>query len=200
MGLLLLLDERKIAPPPPVRTYATWNPADRFNAVSNIPTLSNGNLTVSLGGGWYAVRATIGKTSGSWFYQIKVDVTNYVMIGVATASSGLSYAGNGNPYSWGISTNGYNNYPGGYASNGVGFNAGDIMGCSILRGSNTAKFYKYNSGTSSWNLVYTADTSAAGAAAIYPYCSVLDGTGTANFGASAFAAAVPDGANEGVYS
>jgi hypothetical protein len=186
-------------------TYATWNPLDRFSPnadpAQGNPVLSNGNLTAHAAGGWYAVRATIGVDSGDWFFAITVDVSDnsntYTMIGVGTGDCGLDYAGNGNPSSWGISSHGYNYYPGGYASNGVTFANGDIMGCSILRSTSQAKFYKYSGG--SWSLVYTADISAEDGQKIYPYFSVIGGTGTANFGESAFQAAVPDGCNEGVY-
>ena len=185
-------------------TYALWNPLDRHTPNADpalgLPTLSTDKLTASrVDAGWVAVRADTGVTTGDWFYQITVDSSDYVMICVSDINSSLVYAGNGTPSSWGISSHGYNYYPGGYTSNGVTFANGDVMGCSILRSSSEAKFYKLVAG--SWVLVYTADISAIDGDAAYPYCSVFGpGTGTANFGASAFAAAVPDGANEGVYS
>ena len=200
MSLLLLLGSGAAAAPAP--TYALWNPLDRFtpnaDPSSGSPLLSSDLLTVSMPGGWRAVRADTSVTAGDWFYQITVDVTNYVIIGVGTATCGLDYAGSGNSSAWGIATHGYNNFPGGYSSNGIAFSNGDVMGCSILRSTSRAKFYKLVAGN--WSLVYDADISSVDGQALFPYCSVLDGTGTANFGASAFAAAVPDGANEGVYT
>lgn len=175
-------------------TYATWNPDDKSAGVS----LSNGDLTSAAGGGWWAVRATIGVTDGDWFFQQVVDDNIYIQIAVAAADATLTYPGDGSSKSWGISDHGYNYYPGGYTSNGVTLSNGDIVGCAILRSTSQAKFYKYSGGA--WSLVYTADISSIDGDPVYPMFSGLDGTCTANFGASSFAAAVPDGANEGVYS
>lgn len=174
-------------------TYATWNPADKSVAV----TLSNGNLTAQAGGGWIACRATIGVTTGDWFFQQTVTSATYTQIAVAASTAILSYAGDAGSTSWGISDHGYSSYPGGYSANGVTFVNGDVMGCAILRSTSQAKFYKFSGG--SWSLIYTADISAADGVALFPMFSGLSGAATANFGQSAFAAAVPAGVNEGVY-
>lgn len=194
MGLLTLTRKRGGGGAPSY-TYATWNPADKHASV----ILSNNDLTAEAAGGWLAARATVGVITGDWFFQEVFDSGSYAIIAVSASDGGLTYPGDsGN--SWGISSHGYSYYPGGYTSNGVTFSAGDIFGCSILRSTSQAKFYKYNTGTESWDLVYTADISAIDASAAYPMFSGFSGTATANFGQSAFAAAVPDGCNEGVYS
>ncbi len=49
-------------------SFATLNPSDKGSAV----TLSNSNLTATFSGGNGAVRATIGKSSGKWYWEIAV--------------------------------------------------------------------------------------------------------------------------------
>ena len=51
-------------------TYATWNPSDKGTNI----TLSNGNLTVAKGNaGWESVRATIGVSSGKWYWEVTAN-------------------------------------------------------------------------------------------------------------------------------
>ena len=48
-------------------TYATWNPTDKAAAI----TLSGGDLTATHSGGIdQMVRATIGKSSGKWYWEL----------------------------------------------------------------------------------------------------------------------------------
>lgn len=49
----------------------TWNPND----VQGSPVLSNGNLTVKLKGGMprETIRATKGKSTGKWYWEVKVE-------------------------------------------------------------------------------------------------------------------------------
>lgn len=60
-------------PPTPSVTYATWNPSDKSANV----TLSNGNLTATITANtaFYGARATIGKSSGKWYWEQTVSDT-----------------------------------------------------------------------------------------------------------------------------
>lgn len=55
-------------PPPIDYTFATLNPSDKSGAL----TLSGGNLTVvrDSGSGWGAVRSTVGKSTGKWYFEV----------------------------------------------------------------------------------------------------------------------------------
>lgn len=75
---------------PPVITPVTWNPSDK---ASNI-VLGNNNLQVAQNGGTYgAVRATIGKSSGKWYWEVKVETTgasNFIQLGIMMLNSILA--------------------------------------------------------------------------------------------------------------
>jgi len=73
----------------------TWNKYDRTDDTME---LSNGNLTVehTTLGSWKAVRSAVSKSSGKWYWEIKIDeasASRYIMIGVGTSSETLTYPG-----------------------------------------------------------------------------------------------------------
>lgn len=86
----------------------TWNPSDM--APSGI-ALSNGNLTATgttnYVVGHNSVRATVGQTSGKWYFEISLDVQsgNGTFIGLATSAFTLADP-IGFPFSCGISNDG----------------------------------------------------------------------------------------------
>lgn len=54
-------------------TYATLNPSDKDAAI----TLSGGDLTMSSAtNAWRSVRATIGKSSGKWYWEVTNSTTS----------------------------------------------------------------------------------------------------------------------------
>ena len=71
----------------PAPTYATWNPADIGTQLS----LSNGDLTVTGGGSWRTVRATIGRNSGKPEFEVTVGIAGGTdnVIGTCTALESL---------------------------------------------------------------------------------------------------------------
>lgn len=106
----------------------TWNPDDKG---SNI-TLSNGNLTAtSTSTGWKSVRATVGKLSGKWYWEIKIDVaaTVFNAIGAATSSASLNLFVGGDSYGYG-----YYGYNGRKFHNNVGLVYGDSFGLNDIIG------------------------------------------------------------------
>ena len=174
---------------PGSHTYATWNPSDK--AAGTI--LSNGNLTaqVQLSD---AVRSTISKSAGKWYWELTINSTN---CGGGVATSGAS-----------LSSNTYAPNPGAYAdssgnrtvngsASGTTFTManGDILGIALDAGGNTISYYKNNV------LQGTADTISSGtyfAWAGGPGSSA--GTLTANFGATALTYTPPSGYNAGLYT
>jgi surface protein len=82
--------------------YTTWNPSDKDAAI----TLSNGDLTDEISGGWRSVRAQYPKSSGKYYWETtfnyNVDGLNTTGIGAANSSAALtSYVGAGaNGWEW----------------------------------------------------------------------------------------------------
>lgn len=114
----------------------TWNPSDK----SALITLSNGNLTATKTNTSYGtVRATESKSSGKFYWEVKIDVTESStfsqFIGIATSAAGL-YAGLGyDAYGWGYT---FGSTDGAIGHNSVftnpwgdKFQANDIIGIAL---------------------------------------------------------------------
>lgn len=185
---LLLLHRRQSAAP------ATWD-----RASSSFGTLSNGDLTWALSGGWREIYGTIGKTTGIHSFEMTFDSGSYSVIGFSVAGlpNQHDYPGEDGENAWGISSHGFNMSASGTASNGITFAPGDKVLGVLDRDNSRAKFYKLVTGA--WSLVYDADISAADGVEMFPVIASLDGTATGNFGQSSFAAAPPGGAVEGFF-
>jgi hypothetical protein len=175
---------------------ATFNPSDKSAGI----TLSNGNLTVANGGGWQAVRATIGKSTGKWYWEVAQSGTRAGgenMVGVATADSPLDVLG-GDQYGWVIESNGKKRHDNSAQSYGDTMEDGDVYCIAIDL--DAGKLWAGKNGT--WN-----GDPAAGTDPMYSdtFGTVFPGVGgahseigfTANFGDSAFAYTVPSGFNSG---
>lgn len=181
------------------KTYATWNPSDK-NA--NL-TLSNGDLTVTgTTVGWCSARATIGKSTGKWYWEVHFDSgLTYLMLGVLTSSMTTA---NGNYV--GIDTTGF-----GYLNGGTGqkytnatgsayaattYAAGDTIGVALDMDGGTIAMLKNNAALG------TMFSGLSGT--FFPGVS-HEGSGgnqvtTANFGATALTYSPPAGFNAGLYS
>ena len=174
-----------------VTTYATWNPSDKDVGV----TLSNGNLTATNSTANKSVRATIGKSSGKWYWEVTNTASAENDIGIGNTAMLLSaYPGNDANGVCYDSLDGKvykNNAP--VSIGGQVYTASDIIGIALDVDAGTVKFYKNNA------LQYTYTYSIAGA--IYPATGgfALGAACTANFGASAFTYTPPAGYNTGVY-
>jgi hypothetical protein len=69
-------------------TFATWSPTDKHDSVS----IANEDLTVQGLMSNIVVRATIGKSSGRWYWEVRADSASYMgatAIGVTTMSTPL---------------------------------------------------------------------------------------------------------------
>lgn len=173
-------------------TYATWNPADKGAGI----TLSGGNLVATTSTTAASVRATIGKSSGKWYWEYTVTNTTTLQIGSGVGTASASLAGTPgvvDNLAWGyVALDGkvYNN--GTTAATYVTYTNPDVIGVALDMDSGTLQFYKNNT------LQGTAATGLTGT--YYPMVGGNNTSGiTANFGASAMTYTAPSGFTQGLY-
>lgn len=187
--------------PQPVREYATWNPADM--SALNIQ-LSSDKLSSTISGWHSSGRATIGKSTGKWYWEVTIGSgINWPSIAVMQAgaplyeyagvdSRGWGYAGGPQP---GATTylvhSGVNSFYGQAGS----LAAGKTIGVALDMSAGTLSYF--SDGVSQG----VAVTGLTGV--IYPATSATDNgtiTTTANFGQTPFKYPVPAGFNAGLYN
>lgn len=163
---------------------ATWNPLDKS---ANI-TLSNSDMTATASNtAWKSVRATLGKSTGKWYFEVRIDVAaaNYNIIGVGQlGASTATYCG-GNTVSWGY--NGYNGnkfYNTASTAYGNTFTAGDIVGVAVDISAGKIWWAKNNSWQASGDpAAGTGEAYSGLSGTLYPMFSPYTNTnaGTARF-------------------
>ena len=172
--------------------YATWNASDK----SANCTLSGGNLTAAvttpnLGG----ARATIGKSSGKWYWEVQVGLSpvssSYYALGL-TASGGFNpgqAAG-----SVGYQSSGGMLQGGSVVATGATYAAGDVIGFAFDATAGTLQVFKNNASQ------YTF-TGITGTQIPTAFMDATDNSLnlTARFGATAFTYSPPSGFNGGVF-
>lgn len=179
---------------PAAQTCATWNPADKNAQV----VLTTGNLTQVNNLGNIAVRATIGKTTGKWYWEVTrgQNGTGETSVGIGTASATLA-----NWLGFDVNSVGYDSTIGSLYKNnavvasglGVYNTAGDTIGIALNQDAGTVAFYRNGV------LVNTYTHGLSGA--VFPMVGAVVGSQNeiANFGQFPFKYAVPAGFNSGVY-
>lgn len=174
----------------PTSPYAKMNPRDKHTSVS----LSNGNLTATFTAAIAMVRATIGKSSGKWYWEYKATVRAGPICGIATSAAFLYNYPGSEANSWGLNGNNGNKYHSNttapYSST---FSGGDVIGVLLDMDAKTVSFTI--NGTSQ-GVAYTGLTGT-----IFP-CFGAMGTAvaiTANFGLTPFAHTAPAGYNVGLF-
>lgn len=167
-------------------TYATFDPAKLGTGV----TLSNGNLTATCAGVDFNALATIGLTTGKWYFEMTYNASNGIA-GIGNSSTNLNTWLGADANSAGIDFAGHNYLPGpGSAPYITAFGA--WLGVGIDMSTNTLTFYNAS------GLIGTyTPTGLIGT--LYPGATMNACSVTANFGASAFSYTVPTGYNAGVY-
>lgn len=111
---------------------STWNPADKSANIA----LSNANLTATITTNTsnFAVRGTSSKSSGKYYFEVRLDVSTFsgVQIGVAKASANINGSlgsdANGWSYNSGDGKKLNNNT---FTAYGSSYAAGDIIGVCL---------------------------------------------------------------------
>jgi hypothetical protein len=146
----------------------TWDNANRSGSV----TLSAGNLTAS-GGGTGIVLATVGKSSGKWYWEIVINsFSNWAATGVGTAAvigtgGDLYSTANGYAYATFSTSNSYKATNNGFTAFGAPFGVASVIGLALDMGAGTLAFYLNGAlqGTAFTGLtgtIYPADGSQSG--------------------------------------
>lgn len=136
----------------PSNVFATWNPLANFN---NTLTFSKGNLTAianSSSNPWFSARATLGFTSGKWFWETKFTGSTDPVpayIGVVDESAALNidnaHNANGNTLYYNGS-GGEMRVDGSSTSNDYGnFSTSDVCGVAVNADDNLITIYKNGS-------------------------------------------------------
>ena len=172
--------------------YATWNPSDKTGTQA---VLSNGNLTFTATTSFELARATMGKTSGKWYWEVTVATSTDATVGVANTSQSITgdqWVGiSANSWSW-AQFNGFmytNNAAGVYASS---MNNGDVIGLALDMDSKTISYYQ-NGVFRGFQIGLTGT--------VHPAIGNYTGSGinaTANFGSAPFKHSVPPGYYPGI--
>lgn len=172
--------------------YATMNPADKGTGI----VLSNGNLTVGGATVNNAVRATIGKSAGKWYWEAQgvSAFSGIIGVGNATASLATYCGGDINGWSYSAAAFKYNNNAG--VAYGSAWTANtDVIGIALDMNAGTVTFYLNNLAMG------TAFTGLTGT--LYPMVSgntgIAAGAITMHFGAATLAYTPPAGFNPGLY-
>ena len=123
--------------------YATWNPLNKGSDI----TLSNGNLDCSSSStlGWSSVLATIGVSTGKWYWEFLAGSgTLRIGLGLATQLHNVNTWLGGDAYGWEYyNNNGYlytNNNAG--TTYGATWTNGDIIGVAFDADTGVITFYK----------------------------------------------------------
>lgn len=162
----------------------TLNPSDMGTG----NTLSNGNLTVVNSTNNTGIRATHGKTSGKWYWEVKFDSgSNVFLIGVSNKSYPLNPSSSSNTNRRSYYAYNGNKLPENM-SYGTSLVVSDIIGILLDLDNGTLEFYK--NGVS----MGISHTDVKELGEIYPYIEGGTNSGktlTFNFGATPFSYPIP---------
>jgi hypothetical protein len=166
-----------------VANYAVLNPLDSGMV------LSSANLTTTTGSSANTiVRATIGVTSGKWYWEVTQGTANEVLIGVANSSASLAQYLGQNVNGWAYDSGNGSKYNNGVGSAyGATWTTNDVIGIALDITAGTIVFYKNNTSQG------TAFTGLTGT--LFPAVSagVASTAMTINFGQQPFTYTAPTG-------
>jgi len=171
-----------------VANYCVNNPVDTSPAGGvNAITISAANLNLAgASSDWAACRATIGVTSGKWYWECTRTGASNLIFGIGLNSTTLVNAYSSTSYGYFSTGDKYsNNVSSAY---GASFTSGDVIGVAFDADAGTLTFYKNNT---SQGTAYTGLTSG-------PYFPLnqlytTGSTASINFGQRPFAYTPPSG-------
>lgn len=161
-----------------------WNPLD---AGPDWSFTGGGLVATKTASAWEIVRATNGKASGKWYWEITLGTVSSTRVGIATSSASLTLR-------LGADVGGYAYLQTGDKSNnasivayGLAFASSDVIGVALDMTGGTVTFLWNNA---SQGVAYTGLSGT-----LYPALSIFDSgfSATANFGATAFNYTPPTG-------
>lgn len=163
----------------------TWDAVNKSAGV----TLSNGNLTAVIPSQTNTVRASLGRTTGKWYWEVKFDSLSNAMTGVVNSSASFTTA-NYNTTSVRYYYNFEKKYPGG-AIYGTSYVAGDVISVLLDLDVGIIEFWKNGA---SHGVAFT-DVSTMGEVfpAVTSGSSSLGNTNTARFNVDSFSYKMPEG-------
>ena len=179
----------------------TWDPLNKSADI----TLSNGNLTATLGPAGYAsVRSILGVSSGKWYWEIAFDIDavgsgNQVGVGDNAISLDFSLGSYSTGYTYKEDGEKGNNNS--YVAFGSSFTAGDIISIALDMGAGKVWWAKNGVWQASGDPEAGANEAYSGIiGTIYAWITLAVATTrvTVNFGQSPFSYTVPDGFNAGL--
>ncbi len=168
-----------------------WSPSDKSAGM----VLSNGNRTTD-GSDGGVVRATVGKSSGKWYWEITPQAGPERDVGIANSTHTLATYCGGTANSWAYYGGDGNKYTnGGGAGYGATFGAGDVIMFALDMDNGKVWFGKNGTWQASGNPAAGTNAAFTGlTGTIYPCIGGGDnGVAIANFGASAFTYTLPSG-------
>lgn len=165
----------------------TWNPEDMGSTV----TLSNNNLTANFDG-VDCVRATIGRNSGKYYYELSFSSTsNRMMLGICSDTfdvDGNYWRSDDSIFYYSYTGKKYTTDHFAYGESSL---ASDIIGVALNLDDREVNFYKNSvpQGVISFNEVSSLTGS------VFPVCAIASTQAdiTANFGATPFTYSIPEG-------
>ena len=188
----------------PSNVFCTWNP---LAVASYAPTYYNANTTImSEGNSWYEPMATLGFSSGKFYWEAKHLNNQYTFIGVVD-SKHKSYASNSHAFTTGVTI--YRNDDGGemikdnvYTTNDYGtFNSdSDVMGIACDMDNKTISIYKNGSAIVSNFALSTLIETAIPYASLYQANNLVEfNFGDGIFATSAVSSAGNNASGNGIF-
>ncbi len=179
-------------------TPTKWNPTDKGANIS----LSNGDLTATATADYGAVRSVFSASTGKWYWEIKVEGTQYLAPGIATSAAPVTYQFGNDAYSWVRLGNGWRMNNTVHSTYGDEVSVADYYGFALDM--DNGKIWVSRNGVwpDSGDPSTGANPMYSGLSGIFyaGFSGGIGGTpakGTANFGASSFSYTVPSGYTSG---
>ena len=128
----------------PTNNFATYNPL--MNKSSNVPTMSDGNLTLTTNACEFGSVSSIGASKGKWYCELKWDSGLYAHIGIT--GDPITLSANATPYagitadSWGWNWGGTIQNNGNVIATYSSFATSDILGIALDLDNNKLYFSK----------------------------------------------------------